>query len=390
MFRIQLVVALLLAVIPQVAHPEAFSAGGDLYVAGEDSRVMSTAGRDLFATGFSVRLTAPVTQDAHLLGARVEVARPVGGDLMAAGGDVKISAPVQGDLSVAGVSVTTDSAARIGGNARLSGGAVTIGGPVEGALVVSAGEVTLDAPIGGDVWLTAGTLRFGAEARIAGRLHYSTREPLAIPAAVIAEDRVTFHPLGEAAARMVERDWNGHWPLPGRGAVLAGAATTLVFFVAMGAIFLAFAPRMVADLDGRIAARPAIMLLRGLIALSAAIGLVPILALTIIGLPLLPVILLAIILLWMVGYLLGVFAVSLRVLRALRGGAAEPGMGLKLAALAAGLVVAALLNFIPVLGWMANFLLVLLGIGAIASLPFERPAPAMAGGGEPGAPSDER
>jgi hypothetical protein len=47
-------------------------------------------------------------------------------------------------------------------------------------------------------------------------------------------------------------------------------------------------------------------------------------------------------------------------------------MVMRLLALAIGVTIAALLNFIPVIGWMANFALVLLGVGAITTGLFYR------------------
>ena len=45
---------------------------------------------------------------------------------------------------------------------------------------------------------------------------------------------------------------------------------------------------------------------------------------------------------------------------------------MRLLALVIGVSFIALLNYIPVLGWMANFALVLLGIGGITTALFER------------------
>ena len=357
---------------PHPAQADTMLAGGDLYVAGASEDAIPAAGRDLIATGFRLRVTAPVADDAMLSGAAVTVSQSVGGDLSAFGGRVAIEAEVGGDLSVSGFSVETGPAAAVAGNVRLSGGSVEIRGPVSGALVVAGGEVTLDAPVEGDVRLSSGALSFGEAARIGGQLTYSAPEPIDIPASVVPGERVTFNPF-DARHDGVRGDRHPDWSMPGRGAMIGSALIGYVFFLVAGALFLTFVPDTVGSLDARIATRPALTFMIGLAGLGTAFGLVPILALSVIGIPLIPVMLMAIVLLWMAGYLMGVYAISMRMLSAMAGDSATPGTAMRTGALAAGLAVAMLLNFIPVLGWVLNFAALLLGVGAIVALPFDTP-----------------
>jgi len=74
--------------------------------------------------------------------------------------------------------------------------------------------------------------------------------------------------------------------------------------------------------------------------------------------------LLAILVLWTLAYLLAAYALALRLVLAL-GSPADPGIRGRIGALVAGVLVVALLNFIPFLGWMVNFALVLWGLGAM-------------------------
>jgi hypothetical protein len=125
-----------------------------------------------------------------------------------------------------------------------------------------------------------------------------------------------------------------------------------------------------------VAARPGAALLLGGAALATLLGLVPVAALSVIGLPFVPFVGLAILVAWTLAYLLGIHVVVTRLLRAF-GAEDLSGMGVPLLGLAAGLGVAAVLNAVPVLGWMANFALVLLGMGGLARALMARlPAPA--------------
>lgn len=375
-----LALALALAAPPAAADTVSTRQGGDLYIAGSGSVPDLDAGRDLFAFGPSLSLRGGVAGDAHVAGFDIELEGSVAGDIYAFGATLSIRSPTEGDLSAAGFSVRTAPGATTAGNARLSGAVLTIEGPVVGSLSAAGGEVTLNAPVEGDAWIVAETLDFGSSARIAGRLRYSAPEPLEIPEAVIAAERVEFSRMErpEILREVARGAWDRDYPMmPSFLSMLAAALVTLAFLFVLGAALLAFLPERVERLRAGAAARPGLSLALGVAGLSAAIGLAPVSALSVIGLPLLPFVILAVVLLWTLGYLLGTYAVALRFWQAL-GGNAGPGLGARLAALAAGLAVMAILNFIPVVGWIANFALVLFGVGALtlalaATLP--RPEP---------------
>jgi hypothetical protein len=120
-----------------------------------------------------------------------------------------------------------------------------------------------------------------------------------------------------------------------------------------------------------IQARPGQVFLLGVVGLSMLFGMVPIIALTLFGIPLLPIVLLAIITVWTFGYALGAYAVAQRMMQAF-GGKEEANSLIRLGAFAGVLIMVAILNFIPFLGWIINYTLVLLGIGAMTGAVFNR------------------
>jgi hypothetical protein len=362
----------LLAAVPAAADVERQTIGGDLFISGSGTVADASSERDLFVAGGSVTARGEVGQDAHFAGFDIDIETEVAEDVYAAGGTVTLRAGVGQDLTAMGMSVRTSATSRVEGNARLAGGSVVVEGPVAGALLASGGEVLVDAEIGGDVRLFAGDVSFGPDARIGGRLDYTAPNEVAIPASVIDPARVTFTRAEEwenvAAA---SRDWAGReYPaLPGATAVFGFLVVTIGFFVVLAAVALALAPERIETLRREALARPGLALLGGVLGLATVFGLVPIAVMTILGLPLLPVILLVALLLWIAGYAFGVYAVALRVWTGMGG--SDPTMPGRLAVFAAGLLVAGLLNVIPFAGWVANFTLVLFGIGAIA-VPFYR------------------
>lgn len=377
MFRIQMIstfAAALFAGTATFADVASNSHGGDEYIAGTGVNETLRAGRDVFAAGNSVTLKGTSGADAHVAGFYVDVESAVGADLYAAGGAVTVRGAVAEDLTAAGFTVRTSQSSVTGGNARLFGGTVTIDGSVDGALTAIGGEVILNAQIAGDAWLVSDAIRFGPDAVVLGQLRYSSEAAIDVPASVASEDRVQFSPLSKFDVMSGFHDgWSQpEFPvLPSFISVFSGLLITLLLMIVVGAIFLTFIPKQVERVRAPIAASPGRTFLVGIIGLAMLFGLVPITALTIIGLPLVPIIILAIILAWSLGYLLGIYAVAIKTLDSF-GSQADPSNLVRLLALAAAIVVITALNFIPFVGWVINYTIVLLGLGGITTVLFNR------------------
>ncbi len=347
--------------------------GGDIIVSGSAVTQPISADRDLLAFGASVSLTGDVAQDVHAMGFDVDIDGAIGGDVVAAGGSVSVDGAVAGDVTASAMTLRTGPGAQIGGNARLAGATVTIDGPIFGALVAAGGEIILNAPISGDVVLTGAQITFGPNAVIEGTLTYFSDERVEVPERVISADRVRFEPASESEMwRDFRNDWQD-WDSPVAltpWTIVGGLLINLGLFIVIGAVFLTLAPGTVRRLRRRADARPGMVILTGTIGLAILFGSIPVSVLSVVGLPIVPILALLIVAVWMLGYILGAYVLAMRVMRVL-GGVESPSIFMRLLALAVGVTVVALLNFIPVIGWMANFALVLLGIGAITTALFD-------------------
>ncbi len=346
--------------------------GGDTFVADQTVNQTFAADRDVFATGNVITAKGTAAGDLHLLGFDIHQGTAVGGDLMATGMSITMAAPITGDAAVTGFSVHNSREGTVGGNAFLIGNTVTVDGPVSGALTGFGQSVVLNAQVDGDVWLVAEDVTFGPDAVILGELLYSSDDQISVPERVISPDRVRFErmqPL-QLATRM--RDgWTEYPVLPAFMSVFAFFLLSLAFFVALAAIFQSFLPKPLHQMQQAVQSRPGQVFLWGVIGLSMLFGMVPIVALTVFGLPLVPIVLLAIVAVWTLGYALGAYAIAQRLLQAFAD-RDDPSKLVRLVAFAGVLIAVAVLNFIPFLGWVANYTLVLLGIGAMTGAVFNR------------------
>ena len=371
-FATATVLAAMVLATPLGAQTVTTSNGGDNFTAGSTITQTYDAAGDIFTAGEVVTISGQSGGDVHVAGMDLDVGTNTDADLYAAGATVTIRANVADDVTAMGYSIRLSPNAAVGGNARLLGRAVVIDAPIAGALTAAAGEVTLNSVVRGDARITAEKISFGPDAQILGQLVYASEDEMRIPERVIPADRVrhevwTKGPMWDE----MRRNWeDAEMPiLPTFMTLFSAFLITLAFFVVIGSIFLTFAPGPVSRMRREIADRPGHIFLLGILGLSMLFGLVPITALTIIGIPFVPFAVLLIVVAWTLGYLLAAYAIAMRVM-AWMGGPANPALLIRLLVMAVAVCAVTLLNFIPFVGWIINYTLVLLGVGGMTSALF--------------------
>lgn len=109
-------------------------------------------------SGEDVQILQPA-QNLYISGQNVRVIAPVQKDLVAAGGEVTILSEVERSIIAAGGRVTITSP-YIGATVRVAGGTVKLSGVFNEDVIVAGGEVIIDnAEINGDLIVGAGTVR---------------------------------------------------------------------------------------------------------------------------------------------------------------------------------------------------------------------------------------
>ncbi|MDT8327601.1 MAG: hypothetical protein RQ750_09505 [Roseovarius sp.] len=356
--------------LPALGEPvTVIRSGSDTFISGASiTETLETSG-DSFIAAQTAVARGVSEGDLHVAGFDVSVSADTREDLYAVGATVVLRGVIARDLTALGISLRTEDSAQTSGNARLLGKTVTIEGPVTGALSVTGREVVLNAPITGDVRILAKTLSFGPKAVVTGTLTYSMEDRIAVPERVAPASRVVFEKLSprEVWDEFADMDRMRDMPmLPTFASIVFGFIISLLFFIALGALVLGVMPKRLETMRKSIVTAPGQSLIAGIVGLSVLFGMVPITGLTIVGLPFVPIVVLGIVAAWTLGYALGAYAVAMRVWVAF-GGDPEAGTLARLLVFAGAIIAIALLNFIPFVGWVANYTLVLLGIGAMTT-----------------------
>lgn len=141
----------------------------DLYIAGGDVTINGNVGQDLVVAGGRVVVMGDVLGDIRVIGGQVSIYGKVGEDVLAAGGQVDI-----GKKSF------------INGNLYVASGILTLDGQVKGELKGFMGAVVLNGTVGKDVNISVEDKLFiDPAARILGNLEYKSRAEVTFPTAVV-------------------------------------------------------------------------------------------------------------------------------------------------------------------------------------------------------------
>jgi cytoskeletal protein CcmA (bactofilin family) len=327
-----------------------------------------TVDDDLFAASTNVTIGGHVTGDVYALGQTIVVTGAVDGDLLGAGQQVIVDGTVGGDVRVAGATVTVNgsvgrnisalaqqvivsSTGRIGGSVVGLGETISAFGAVGRTFTAAGSTVQLAGPIGGKVLAWTDTFSVAPTARIAGDVEYRARQEANLPSGTVSGG-VRFTQAAERQPRP-EPLLNGLFDL--------GGLVWLVGCGILGALALMLAPRGAARAVELGRQQPLQSFGLGLLALIAAPIAAVVIAVTLVGIPLsltlAAIYALALLLAWpAVGMLVGT-----ELGRRVRPEQPLPVLG----ALALGLIVLHLVTHLPLVGWLAACLGLVLGLGMV-------------------------
>lgn len=291
-----------------------------------------TVDEDLQAFGGTVVVRGTVNGDVEAFAGSVVVTGTVNGDLSAFGGSVRVAGDVTGDLEAVGGDVFVEEGATVGGNLEAAGGSVTLDGTVEG-----------DAEVGAD------RFSLGSSARVGGDLDYDAETFARADGAVV-----------DGSVTEVDSIETGPVNVPQTPGWLGGIYGFLVNLLA-GAVLLAALPAFSAGVARRATDDSLLSGGVGLLVLVGGPVVLVLIAITIIGIPLA----LAGLVVWglglWLGFVYGAFAVGVWLYDRVGGG------GSPWVALLVGLLAVTLVGLVPVVGGLVEFLVLLVGLGALAS-----------------------
>lgn len=293
-----------------------------------------------------------INDNLFVAGSDVDVVGHIKGDLIAFGGDVVINARVDGNIMVGGGNIVISGSAR---NIYVGGGDVIIAAKTRNDLLAGCGKIYLNknARIGKDAFVGSG------DARIAGNvgrdLRIGSDSMKVMPGAVVAGSitRYSQPDVGKKAAKYVN------------GFNIAHQILAFLTIFVMGIVIIVFLPNQVKLITSRMTSEFWKSLGWGILSLIVIPFIIILFLITVVGIPLAILLLFAYIL---AIYIVGIFT-SVVIGKWILGKLGKPDISLILALLL-GLVILYLVGIVPIIGWIARFILFLWAFGAFISTRF--------------------
>ena len=166
--------------------------GDDYYAAGNTVDINTVISGDVVVAGGDVFIGHDIEGDAMVAGGSVNLRGSIQDDVRTAGGDITVAANIGDDLIASGCRINVSTVSTIGGDAWLAGGDVRVAGTVNKDLVIAAGSIRLSGTVHGDVRLEGGDIQILEGAIINGNLHYRSPHEASIHSAAKIAGKVTY------------------------------------------------------------------------------------------------------------------------------------------------------------------------------------------------------
>ena len=323
----------------------------DIYLAASTVQVSADVAGDAVVAGGSISIANSVAGDVLAAGGTVNITANVGDDIRAAGGSITIAGDVGDDLVVAGGAIVLDSASTVSGRAWLAGGTVTVAGNVNHELRATGENIILAGAIGGDAHIYAKSIEIKPGAVIKGNLTYSSPSEAEIHQDAVIE--------GDVNHNEIESD-----DFDDPGADFIG---NLMFYISLAAsalaLFLAFPLRSISVVK-QLQDAPLQSSGLGVLVLFATPLIALMLLVSVIGAPIALVALALYVIALILGLLVGVIWIGDIGFRQF-GKEPDESKRTRAWSIAAAAAVLLIVDWIPFVGGLVFFIVLVLGIGGV-------------------------
>lgn len=357
---------LALLLIPSLAFALNFEVGDevylsdvindDFYAAGGTLQIESQVNGDLVVAGGKININSVISQDLTLGGGDISVRGEVGDDARIVGGNIKIYSTIKDDLLVGGGNIELMKNSFVGGDFIFGGGNIVINGAINGNVRGRGGNLAINNTVTGNVELYGvENVKFGPAGKVMGSFIYtSPTESSHVNSNTVKGfiDYKTSSPIFDA---------------DGIGLIFAGIIAGFSILWILSLLFIGlFFVWILRFYMTRVSETAYENPLKGFGIGFLILVVTPIVALifliTGIGAPIAFILMLFWILAIFFGKLMAISMIGLKLVKVKDKSSFLRAYG----AFAAGVLIYTILGFIPIIGWVAKFLLVMMGIGAMA------------------------
>lgn len=337
----------------QTVNHDYFSAGNTVVING-------TVNGDVYAAGGSVLIDGTVNGDVLAAGGQVTVRGTVVHNVRVAGGQIVLDGTVGGNVSTLGGNITTTGASKIVGSVAGAGGQYTFLGTVGKEVNVAAGQMSVENSIGSNVFFSGGQVTLTSAAKINGNLSYVSSQDAQIEqGAMIAGKASHSYPPQRQES---QREYRGAPFAFFAGINLIFSFFEFLFSFIIGILLWALVPTYTKRATDLIRKSPWVSLGIGILAWVLIPFSMLLLGISLLGIPLIPVEIFGLLIFTYIGKIYISWSIGQWIGERVNQ-EFHPVINLLI-----GLVIFALISWIPILGWIFSILAAGIGFGAVLIL----------------------
>ncbi len=323
----------------------------DMYILAGNTNVDADIMGDLYIAGGAITIDGNVLEDLVVVGGKVSVLGDVGGDIRVMGGQVTIFSDVGDDIVVAGGTVDVSKNSTVGGTILIAAGYLAMDGHVKEEIWGVMGALILNGTVDGDVEVTIeDALTISPFAKVGGDLNYSSLLEVDVPPGVVA-GKINFNKFEQKETVKTTAI-----------AYIAFKLLTYLSALLLAFLLVLFAPKILIKSSQATMENALKAFAVGVLAMIIAIVGGLILMVTVVGIPIALIVFSGVLVIyylsqiyvsaWLAGYF-----INFKKRKYLR---TRFFFGIALALLAYNLV-----SLIPLVGWIFNLVLFLVGAGSL-------------------------
>ena len=333
---------------------------GNFIKAGQVIDIQGAVNGDVIVAGGSITITGPVAGDVIAAGNIIRINGSVGGSIRLAASSVEISSEVKHNVWAVASSVNLSPTAKVGWDVYGAAATFDIKGPVDGNVWVTGTAIVIASQVGKDVAVSVdddGQIILYPEAKVGGNLSYKAASDDQL---IIKEGAEV---VGQTARKEIAIPTDVKFNKFLSFIYIFFEIISLFSLLVIGLILVSLLPKFVLQVRDEMMKKPWPSLGWGLIYLIVTPIIAVFLMITIIGIPLGIIIIPVYVITIYVSKVFAGFAVGLLIADNLAKD--KKYKGTLVWPLVVGLVLLTFINFIPIIGFIVKFFLVLWALGAI-------------------------
>ena len=323
----------------------------DYFAAGDTVTVLGNVNGDIYVAGGNVIIDTTVNGDVIVAGGNVTV-RGTAQNVRAAGGQVTISGTVEKNLTAMGGNITLSDQAQLKGSMVSAGGTIILNAPVGKGATLAGGNITVGETVDGNMNAATGNLVLLPQAKINGNLQYTSEKKADIAQDASVSGKITQH-------IPVQEEQKGETAMGIGIGLMVLKIIDLLAILILGLLLVLLVPNYLKSVSKNITIKTWVSLGIGFVALIIGPFIFVLLLMTIIGIPLAFIFLCLYFIAVYFAKILAIYFIGDKISDTFDN---KLQMGV---IFILGFIIYAILSIIPVIGVIADFLLLLLGLGGM-------------------------